>query len=101
MAYIEGIYRVEEGSDIPCIHPNPKPKGHPTMLIGDLKLNQFFKLLKESGLSAEFQQGGVLVCNDEVMLQKDKKSGEIQVFGSLSPTYFQVRELLYKFYSEL
>ncbi|KAG2388686.1 hypothetical protein C9374_000125 [Naegleria lovaniensis] len=103
MAYIEGIFKGSENAEdpLPSIYPNPKPKGHPTILIGDVKLNQLYRLLLEKGLSAEFQQGGVLVCNDEVMLQKDKKSGEIQIVGSLSPTFFQVRELLYSFYKEL
>jgi len=104
MAYIEGVYKIENAEtadSFPSIHPNPSPKGHPTMLVGDVKLNQFYKMLTEKNFRAEFQQGGVLVCNDEVMLRRDKKTGEIQLHGTLSATYFQVRELLYSLYKEL
>ncbi|KAL9644910.1 hypothetical protein ABK040_005390 [Willaertia magna] len=108
LAYIEGVYRVvgnanetDQSQQSICIYPNTKPRGHPSMFIGDVKLNQFYRVLVENGFNAEFQHGGVLVCNDEVMLRRDKNTGEIQICGSLTPTYFQVRELLYGQYKIL
>jgi cleavage and polyadenylation specificity factor subunit 2 len=76
-------------------------KGHKPIFIGDVKLNQFRILLINNGFKAEFQSGQQLICNDEIMLKRDKETHEIQIQGSMSSTYFKVRELLYGQYQIL
>jgi cleavage and polyadenylation specificity factor subunit 2 len=76
------------------------PRGHDSVLIGDVRLNQFYDVLVRNGFKPEFRTGGCLVCgqNESVMLRRDADTGTIVVEGSVCIDYLRVRKLLYDMY---
>jgi len=77
-------------------HPG---RGHPTVLIGDVTLSRFARVLIGEGWRTEFKDGS-LICDDKVVLSM-RKEGDITIEGMLCPEYFQVRDLLYQQYRML
>lgn len=75
-------------------------KGHKTLLVGDVRLNQFKDLLLQHGFRADFQSG-TLYCNNSVALRKDATTGQIVMHGVLGQDYFRIRQLLYSQYQTL
>lgn len=74
--------------------------GHDSVLVGDVKLNQFHDVLVRNGFKPEFRAGGSLVCgaNENIMLKRNADTGMIVVEGAVSLEYFKVRRLLYEMY---
>ena len=68
LAFVDGIINIAaDGADPVLDLPARDPAGlwqQPAVIVGDLKLSQFRKILREAGMDAEFQEGGVLICND-------------------------------------
>eukprot|EP00667_Euglena_gracilis_P003870 EG_transcript_3888 len=77
-------------------HPS---RGHPTVLIGDVTLSKFARVLVGEGWRTEFKDG-CLICDEKVVLRM-KREGDISIEGMLCPEYFQVRDLLYQQYRML
>lgn len=76
------------------------PRGHDSVLIGDVRLNQFYDVLVKNGFKPEFRVGGCLVCgkDENVMLKRDADTGTIIIEGTICIDYFRVRKLLYEMY---
>ncbi|KAJ3290511.1 cleavage and polyadenylation specificity factor subunit 2 [Rhizoclosmatium sp. JEL0117] len=68
-------------------------KSHRPVIVGDVKLSEFRKLLVSKGFETEFVSG-VLVVNRSIMVRKSQQ-GRLVLEGSLSPDYYAVRKLLY------
>ncbi|KAI8334392.1 beta-lactamase-like protein [Chlamydoabsidia padenii] len=71
-----------------------KNKMEPSIFVGDIRLTEFKRVLQAEGISAEFKNEGMLVCNDLVVVRKTG-SGQLLVEGVLSEDYYRVRSLLY------
>ncbi|KAI0226499.1 hypothetical protein L0F63_001544, partial [Massospora cicadina] len=69
--------------------PSPAP-----VMVGEVRFAELKKLLQQEGLRAEFQDEGVLVCNDVISIRKDD-DGKMVLEGGLCSDYYQVRRLLY------
>jgi len=72
---------------------------HPAVFVGELKLSDLKQILTKAGFKTEFS-GGVLLCNQTVMIKKDGDgaNSRIKVEGILCDDYFKVRELVYSQY---
>ncbi len=64
---------------------------------GKIKLDVMKQLLAKSGYKANFC-GGMLVCDDGVVLKRDKNN-EIVIEGTLSASYYCIRDILYQQYT--
>ncbi|ORZ05984.1 beta-lactamase-like protein [Absidia repens] len=71
-----------------------KKKMEPSIFVGDIRLTEFKRVLQAEGISAEFKNEGMLVCNDQVVVRKTG-SGQLLVEGVLSMDYYKIRSLLY------
>jgi cleavage and polyadenylation specificity factor subunit 2 len=47
-----------------------KKKMEPSIFVGDIRLTEFKRVLQAEGISAEFKNEGMLVCNDQVVVRK-------------------------------
>ncbi|ORX45152.1 hypothetical protein BCR36DRAFT_333418 [Piromyces finnis] len=99
LAFIQGQIELNDMNQNPVldiIPPEEKNKNNdyiPSIIIGDLKLSEFKKLLQHEGYDAEFIPSGLLV-NESILIQKNE-SGKLIIEGSLSSEYYKVRSLLY------
>ncbi|KAI9283519.1 beta-lactamase-like protein [Umbelopsis sp. AD052] len=66
----------------------------PPVLVGDVRLREFRKVLQAEGITAEFKGELLLVCNDHVVVRK-MGTGQLLLEGLLSPDYYKIRSLLY------
>lgn len=48
-------------------------KWEPSVIVGDVRLSEFRKILQAEGIQAEFKGEGILVCNDQVAVRKVSK----------------------------
>ncbi|DBA01353.1 TPA: hypothetical protein N0F65_001592 [Lagenidium giganteum] len=99
VAYIAGQLSVPENSSVPVLQQQSEgtgvPKHEPILLSdGKLKLDVMKQILGKAGFNAKFR-GGMLVCNDGVVLKR-APNNEIVVEGALSPSYYRIRKLLYE-----
>ena len=63
--------------------------------VGELKLSDLRGRLQRMGLRAEFQQGGVLVCEGDVSIFKDGPN-HFKLEGVVGERYYKIREVLYQ-----
>lgn len=99
VAYVTGQIALPENSSVPVLQPlNEKgePSTHEPMLLSDgkMKLDVMKQVLGKAGFNAKFR-GGMLVCNDGVVLKR-AMNNEIVVEGALSSSYYKIRALLYE-----
>lgn len=73
---------------------------HTTIFVNEVKLSDFKQILIKSGIQAEFIGGSLCCCNQMVQLKKSQ-AGRIQIEGTLCPSYFKIRDLLYQQYAIL
>ncbi len=73
--------------------PENGVKPHDAAIVGDLRLNDFIGIVKSAGLQAEFSSG-ILVVNGQVLVKK--AGSQLVLEGTMSPTYFKVRQLMYR-----
>ncbi|OQS02113.1 cleavage and polyadenylation specificity factor subunit [Thraustotheca clavata] len=64
---------------------------------GKITLDSMKQLLAKAGFKANFS-GGMLVCDDGVVLKR-ARNNEIMVEGTLSASYYRIREILYSQYT--
>ncbi|KAJ3122710.1 cleavage and polyadenylation specificity factor subunit 2 [Physocladia obscura] len=77
------------------ILPLELSKSHKPVLVGDVKLSEFRKILVSKGFETEFV-AGVLVVNRSIMIRKSREQyGKLVLEGSLSADYYACRKLLY------
>jgi len=75
LAFIQGQIELNDQNPNPLldiIPPEDKNKNNsyiPSIIIGDLKLSEFKKLLQHEGYNAEFIPSGLLV-NETILIQK-------------------------------
>ncbi|KDO26595.1 hypothetical protein SPRG_07999 [Saprolegnia parasitica CBS 223.65] len=64
---------------------------------GKITLDSMKQLLAKAGFKANFS-GGMLVCDDGVVLKR-ARNNEIMVEGTLSASYYRIRDILYGQYT--
>ncbi len=99
VAYISGEVSFPENSSVPVLQQIGDNNGrnlHEPILLSDgkLKLDVMKQVLGKAGFNAKFR-GGMLVCDDGVVLKRSINN-EIVVEGSLSSSYYRIRALLYQ-----
>ncbi|KAG2527396.1 hypothetical protein JM18_003648 [Phytophthora kernoviae] len=99
VAYVTGQLALSETSSVPVLQPLNENGGqttHEPILLSDgkMKLDVMKQVLGKSGFQAKFR-GGMLVCNDGVVLKR-AMNNEIVMEGTLSRNYYRIRSLLYE-----
>lgn len=99
VAYVTGQLALPENSSVPVLQPvsgHDSRALHEPMLLSDgkMKLDLMKQVLGKAGFDAKFR-GGMLVCNDGVVLKR-AMNNEIVVEGALSSNYYRIRDLLYE-----
>ncbi|KAJ0402573.1 hypothetical protein P43SY_006812 [Pythium insidiosum] len=100
VAYISGQYDLPENRALLPVLQRPADASaldrHDPMLLSDgkIKLDVMKQVLAKAGFNAKFR-GGMLVCNDGVVLRR-AMNNEIIVEGALSSSYYKIRKLLYE-----
>jgi len=84
---------------VPVLQPLSEHDGqttHEPILLSDgkMKLDVMKQVLGKAGFQAKFR-GGMLVCNDGVVLKR-AMNNEVVVEGALSSSYYKIRALLYE-----
>jgi cleavage and polyadenylation specificity factor subunit 2 len=84
---------------VPVLQPLNENGGqttHEPILLSDgkMKLDVMKQVLGKAGFQAKFR-GGMLVCNDGVVLKR-AMNNEIVMEGTLSRNYYRIRSLLYE-----
>ena len=72
------------------------PTTHEPILLSDgkMKLDVMKQVLGKAGFQAKFR-GGMLVCNDGVVLKR-AMNNKVVMEGALSKNYYRIRALLYE-----
>lgn len=119
LAFVDGIIRLpQDGGDPVLDLPGADAANQgqqPAVIVGDLKLSEFRRILQREGITAEFREGGVLMCNNgTVTVRKvsplllserengteldllQSESGKLVLEGILGKDYYRVRTLLYQ-----
>jgi len=65
------------------------------MGVGELKLSEIRIKLQRLGIRADFQQGGLLVCEGEVTISKDGPNN-FALEGVVGDRYYKIRDVLYQ-----
>lgn len=99
VAYVTGQLALSENSSVPVLQPLNDATGaatHEPILLSDgkMKLDVMKQVLGKAGFNAKFR-GGMLVCNDGVVLKR-ALNNEIVMEGSLSKSFYHIRALLYE-----
>ncbi|EGZ29476.1 hypothetical protein PHYSODRAFT_552782 [Phytophthora sojae] len=99
VAYVTGQLALPENSSVPVLQPLNENGGqttHEPILLSDgkMKLDVMKQVLGKAGFQAKFR-GGMLVCNDGVVLKR-AMNNEIVMEGTLSRNYYRIRALLYE-----
>lgn len=104
VAYVYGQVNFPSESSVPILEPMERSKaarvssttdqsGELRLSEGHVKLDILKQLLARAGFKSQFR-GGMLVCQDGVVLKRTKRNGVV-VEGTLSEAYYQIRSLLY------
>ena len=97
LARVTGHIHFPDDSTTPSLDVTPSDsltKWEPSVIVGDVRLSEFRKILQAEGIQAEFRGEGILVCNDRVAVRKTG-TGQLLVEGMLSADYYKIRTLLY------
>ncbi|KAJ3145453.1 cleavage and polyadenylation specificity factor subunit 2 [Geranomyces variabilis] len=86
--------------EIPILDLTPLPmqKRHRPILVGDVKLSEFRRLLQSEGFVTEFGRAGVLVVNpgsSEAVVVTRAAAGKLSMEGRAGDVFYRVRKLLY------
>jgi len=98
VAYINGEIHIQDG--VPMLveinNPSTSENLHPAVFVGEIKLSDLKQALSKAGFRTEIS-GGVLVCNQSVIITKDGDgaNSKILIEGTLGDDYYKIRELLY------
>jgi cleavage and polyadenylation specificity factor subunit 2 len=105
VSYVEGQIKIDyNDSNLPTLRACPAPlqKGHPAVLLGNLKFIDLKTVLSKNGIRADIvrtEQGYVIVCGGgAVQINRGTHSNQISINGCLCDEYFKVREVLYGLY---
>jgi cleavage and polyadenylation specificity factor subunit 2 len=105
VSYVEGQIKIDYGdSSLPLLRacPTPLQKGHPAVLLGNLKFIDLKTVLSRHGIRADIvrtEQGHVIVCGGgAVQIHRGQHSHQISINGCLCDEYFKCREVLYGLY---
>ncbi|KAI8820645.1 beta-lactamase-like protein [Fimicolochytrium jonesii] len=84
------------------VMPADMQQHHRPVIVGDVKLSEFRRLLQNEGLSTEFVSGVLMVRSagkekdaDPVIVSR-AMAGRLALEGSIGELYYRVRDLLYK-----
>ena len=101
LTYVDAVVRVVgDVSQDRALEPlgGDAAVGHDAVFVGDAKLAELGQLLTSHGFRTQLH-GGVLVCDNDVLVKKvvDSDTGEttLAVEGVLGQAYFRVRDLIY------
>ncbi|RKO87450.1 beta-lactamase-like protein [Blyttiomyces helicus] len=83
-------------SNLPILDilPLDRQAAHQPVIVGDLKLFEFRRLLTAEGFVSEFVKGALVVDGGVVVRRRDK--GRVEIEGPIGKTYYGVRKLLYE-----
>jgi cleavage and polyadenylation specificity factor subunit 2 len=98
LAFVDGIIRIPLDGGDPVLDLPPTGgdgQQQPAVIVGDLRLSDFRRVLQGNGIKAEFREGGVLVCNDGTVSVRKSGTGKLVLEGILTPDYYKIRGLLY------
>ncbi|KAI9345550.1 beta-lactamase-like protein [Obelidium mucronatum] len=92
---VDQVNKTRTNAVVPTLDilPPDLSKSHRPVIVGDLKLSEFRKVLVSKGFETEFV-AGVLVVNRSIMIRKSQQ-GKLVLEGSLSSDYYACRKLLY------
>jgi hypothetical protein len=79
--------------------PAPKDESVGVISFGEVTLTQLKQQLDMIGIKTEFRvgaMGGILVCNEHVIISKDSHNNHFQIEGLPTKTFFDVRRILYQ-----
>ena len=71
-----------------------RPSHHP-VVVGEVKLTEFRRILENDGMHAEFNSG-VLVVNRRVAVKRERERKEVILDGWVGEDYYRVRKRLYE-----
>uniref|UniRef100_A0A5K3EU55 Cleavage and polyadenylation specificity factor subunit 2 n=1 Tax=Mesocestoides corti TaxID=53468 RepID=A0A5K3EU55_MESCO len=96
MEGVDGESHAKVASDaLPVLVPASGPVAdHATVFVNEPKLSDMKQILLNQGLSAEFVSGVLVV--DNCVAIKRTETGRLVLEGMLSPTYYNVRAVLYR-----
>ncbi|TPX34148.1 hypothetical protein SmJEL517_g03138 [Synchytrium microbalum] len=76
------------------ISASERPSHHP-VVIGEIKLSEFRRILENDGMQAEFNSG-VLVVNRRIAVKRRRERKEVVLDGWVGEDYYRVRKRLYE-----
>ncbi|KAI9362898.1 beta-lactamase-like protein [Zopfochytrium polystomum] len=99
LAYVSGASAAVTAVPVLDVLPVEYRRAHQPIIVGDVRLSEFRRVLVEAGFEAEFT-AGVLVVNGNVMVRRavDAAGGggaRLILEGGMSADYYKVRKLLY------
>ncbi|KAI9327471.1 beta-lactamase-like protein [Zopfochytrium polystomum] len=99
LAYVSGASAAVTAVPVLDVLPVEHRRAHQPIIVGDVRLSEFRRVLAEAGFEAEFT-AGVLVVNGNVMARRAAAAGggggaRLILEGGLSADYYKVRKLLY------
>lgn len=75
------------------IQASERPSHHP-VVVGEVKLTEFRRILENDGMRAEFNSG-VLIVNRMIAVKRQREKREVVLDGWVSEDYYRVRKRLY------
>ncbi|KAI9033149.1 beta-lactamase-like protein [Hyaloraphidium curvatum] len=100
LAFVDGVIHLPSDGGDPVLdlpaQENSNTSQQAAVIVGDLKLSEFRRILQSAGITADFQEGGILVCNSGTVSVRKSSTGKLVLEGLLSKDYYRVRSLLYQ-----
>ncbi|OQR96138.1 cleavage and polyadenylation specificity factor subunit [Achlya hypogyna] len=97
VAYINGLLEFQGATCVLDKADADAPHTPMRLSQGKITLDSMKQLLAKAGFKANFS-GGMLVCDDGVVLKR-ARNNEIMVEGTLSASYYRIRDILYSQYT--
>lgn len=69
-------------------------KKHKPLLIGDMKLSEFRKVLQTNGFGSDFVFGDLILSDHGIKVKKNTLGG-ISLEGNVCDAYYSIRDLIY------
>jgi cleavage and polyadenylation specificity factor subunit 2 len=95
VAYVQGAIKLNfQQASFPILHSATISKGHPAVLLGEVRPAALQQILQNQGVECELVSGVLVCCNGLVNVRKVSPT-QIAIDGALCEEYFRIREILY------